>query len=337
MTTDMAPTTDQAAARPAARDAGALLRHADELARAAVAVPALARQKLAPLSQLALREDDLSLTGGFVHAIARQLGEALYPPGLALDPAMIAQDIILTDSAAISVLFARAIEARLCANASLAGLAMPELPPRVEQPVGDAQDELAQAAMALIIAQSRFIGNAQGFTLDLAELPPELVSTLVRRTLGWLQDQLDADPLALRACADALLYSFDERRGRPHRLMRFCHLFEFPRAGDDWSLAENGPSLIFAMLARASGLPTETLIDMVRDADLARLAVVLRGCGLMPDPASQLLAGIALIASLRLEDVAAAPALASINPDDAARLVASWRNLLPLSAPGLVL
>lgn len=320
---------DMAPARPAQRDVGALLRHADEHARAAAAVPALIRQKLSPIGAQALREDDVSLTGGFVEAIARHLHSALCPAELQVDTASIAQAVILPDAGVMSVIFARAVEARLCANASLAGLAMAELPPRIEAPVGDAQDELAQAAMALIIAQSRFIGNAQGFTLDLSELPPEQVCALVRRMLGWLQDNHAADPRELRSLADTLLNAFDERAGRPHRLMRFCHLFELPRAGDDWSLADNGPSLALAMLARASGLPPEALIDMVRDPDLARLAVVLRACDIMPDTAAKLLAGYALLASHRLDDVATAATLSALSADDCVRLLTSWRNLLP--------
>lgn len=320
---------DMAPARPAQRDVGALLRHADAQARAAAFVPALIRQRLAPASEAALRDDDLSLTGGFVDAVARQLSHALCPPELTLDSALIAQHIILPDAATMALIFARAIEARLCANAALAGLPMPELPPRVETLVGDAQDEMAEAAMALVIAQSRFIGNAQGFTLDLNEFPPERISTLVRQMLGWLQDEHDADPLALRARADALLAGFDERKGRPHRLMRFCHLMELPRAGDDWSMADNGPSLVLAMLARESALSAEMLIDMTRDADLARLAVVLRGCGILSDTAAKLLAGVALVASLRLDDIPTAATLAAIVPDDAGRMLASWRNLLP--------
>ncbi|MFN3818724.1 hypothetical protein [Blastomonas sp.] len=330
MNTDMAP------ARPALRDVGALLRHAEEQARLAAAMPVLVRQRIAPDGAMVLREDDLSLTGGFVDSIARHLIAALCPHDRPVDPAQIAQHVVLADSAATRLLFARAIEARLCRNAPLVGLAMAELPPRVEDQVADAQDELAETAMALIIAQSRFVGNAQGFAIELAELPPETLSALVQRMLGWLQDQPGTDPLVLRASADALLANFDERRGRPHRLMRFCHLFALPRAGDDWSLAQSGPSLVFAMLARVSHLPSEHLIDMVRDPDLARLAVVVRGCGIAVDTATLLLQGIALLASHAVDTLPTASALAAIAQDDAARIVAGWRNLLPFDAPGPV-
>jgi hypothetical protein len=330
MNTDMAP------ARPAARDVGALLRHAEEQARLAAAVPMLVRQRLVPDGQAGLREDDLSVAGGFADSVARQLTEALCPEGAGVDVAQIARDIVLADSAVTRLLHARAIEARLCRNVSMVGLAMAELPPRVEAQVGDAQDELAEAAMALIVAQSRFIGNAQGFTIDLSELPPEALSTLVQRMLGWIQDHVEVAPLELRQAADALLAGFDERRGRPHRLMRFCHLFALPRAGDDWSLSENGPSLTFAMLARASRLPTDYIIDMVRDANLARLSVLLRGCDLAPDIAARLLEGIALLASVRLEGLPSAVALGAIGQDDAARMIAAWRNQLPLTPLGSV-
>lgn len=330
MNTDMAP------ARPALRDVGALLRHADEQARLAAAVPVLVRQRLAPDGAAPLREDDLSLTGGFVESIARQMIAAICLQGESALSAAVAHHVVLADSAATRLLFARAIEARLCRSAPLIGLAMAELPPRVEAQVADAQDELAEAAMALIIAQSRFIGNAQGFTIDISELPPETVSGLVQRMLGWLQDQPGADPLALRTAADALLAGFDERRGRPHRLMRFCHLFALPRAADDWSLGQNGPSLVLAMLAKASCMPTEHIVDMVRDPDLARLAVLLRGCGVPLNTATALLEGIALLASLTIDSLPPASSLAAIAQDDAARTVAGWRNLLPVSAPGPV-
>ncbi|MDM7954836.1 hypothetical protein [Blastomonas sp.] len=330
MNTDMAP------ARPAQRDVGALLRHADEQARAADGVPMLVRQRLVPDIAASLREDDLSVAGGFADSVARQLVEALCPPGESVEIAPIVRDIVLADSTVTRLLHARAIEARLCRNAPMVGLAMAELPPRVEAHVGDAQDELAEAAMALIVAQSRFIGNAQSFAIDLSELPPEALSALVRRMLGWMQDHLQASPLALRQKAEALLGQFDERRGRPHRLMRFCHLFALPRAGDTWALSENGPSLIFAMLARASGLPADYIIDMARDADLARLSVLLRGYDVAPDVAARLIEGIAMLASLRLEGLPSAATLAAIVQDDAARMIASWRNQLPLTPLGSV-
>lgn len=330
MSTDMAP------ARPALRDVGALLRHADEQARLSAAVPVLVRQRLAPDGAATLREDDISLTGGFADSIARHLTGALWPQPDSAELVVAARQIVLADTGATRLLHARAIEARLCRNTSLVGLAMAELPPRVEAQVADAQDELAEAAMALIISQSRFVGNAQGFTIELSELPPETLSALVSRMLAWLQDQPGTDPLKLRTAADVLLASFDERKGRPHRLMRFCHLFALPRAGDEWSLDQNGPSLVFAMLARASGLPVDHIVDMVRDPDLARLAVLLRGCDIPADTCSRLIEGIALIASLGVENIPSASALGAIAHDDAARMVAGWRNLLPAGIPGTV-
>lgn len=324
MNTDMAP------ARPALRDVGALLRHADAQARQAMAVPALVRQKLLPDAAQALREDDLSMAGGFVDAIAGRLAQELG----AADPGPIAQHAVLAYPPAIRLLFARAIEARLCRQAGLIGLAMPELPPRVEAQVANAQDELAEAAMALIIAQSRFVSRSQGFAIDLDELPPEVLHAVVRMAVAWLQDHDGSDPIALRETSDSLLAGFDERRGRPHRLMRFCHLFELPRAGDDWALAENGPSLVMAMLERASQLPGDLLFDMLRDPDLARLAMVLRACAIEPETAARLIQSLAVLASLRADDLPSLAALRAIATDDAQRLVAGWRNLAPLQSAG---
>lgn len=330
MNTDMAP------ARPVLRDVGALLRHADQQARAAAALPVIIRQRLSPDQGQTLREDDLSLTGGFVEAVVRQLGDSLFPGAEPFVSATIAQQVVLASAPVIRLLHARAIEARLCGNGALVGLAMAELPPRIEAHAADSQDELAEAAMAVIVAQSRFIGNAQSFSIELSELPPEHVSMLVQQALAWAQEQSHGDPLALRTAADALLVSFDERRGRPHRLMRFCHLFELPRAGDDWSLAHNGPSLVFAMLARASGLPSEFLVDMMRDPDLARLCVVLRACNVDARSSARLVEGLAALASLQLNDLASADACAAIAPEDAARMVAGWRNMLGADTLGSV-
>lgn len=188
--------------------------------------------------------------------------------------------------------------------------------------------------MALIIAQSRFISRAQSFAIDLDELAPEMLHALVRMAVAWLQDNDGGDPLALREAADSLLARFDERRGRPHRLMRFCHLFELPRAGDDWALEENGPSLVMAMLERASGLAGDLLFDMLRDADLARMAVVLRACTIEAEVAARLLQGLAVLASLRADDLPSLAALRAIPSDDAQRLVAGWRNLAPFQTAG---
>lgn len=326
--------TDMAPARPALRDGGALLRQAEAQARQAMAVPELVRRHLLPESAHALREDDLSLTGGFVQSIATRLAEAFATAHRSLEAGDLARHVVLRHAPVTRLLHARAIEARLSRHCALIGLNVPELPPRIEAQVADAQDELAEAAMALIIAQSRFLSRAQAFAIDLDELPPEVLHSLVRAALAWLQDLPESDPLALGKASDTLLQGFDERRGRPHRLMRFCHLFALPRAGDDWSLADNGPSLIIAMLERASKLLPDLLFDMLRDPDLARLAVVLRSCAVEPDMAARLLQGFAMLASLRLDDMPTSADLRALSPDDAARLVALWRNLAPDSLAG---
>jgi hypothetical protein len=324
--------SDMAPARPTLRDVGALLRQADAQARLAMAVPTLVRQHLLPDHAQSLREDDLSLTGGFVESLAARLAEALV--GSAECAPDLARHVILGHVPTTRLLLARAIEVRLCRQSQMIGLPTPELPPRVESQVADAQDELAEAAMALIIAQSRFLARAHHFAIDLDELPPETLHALVRLALVWLQDQPENDPVALNRAGDALLAGFDERRGRPHRLMRFCHLFELPRSGDAWALPENGPTLIMAMLERASGLPADLLFDMLRDPDLARFAIVLRACQIDGDIAARLLQGMASLASLRPEDLPPAADLRAIGADDAARLLAGWRNLAPLHQPG---
>ena len=130
MSTDMAP------ARPTLRDVGALLRQADVQARQAMAVPALVRHQLLPEQAQALREDDLSLTGGFVESLVVQLAKAL--TGSAELGPDIARHAVLAHAPTTRLLFARAIEARLCRQSSLLGHGTPELPPRVEAQVGDA-------------------------------------------------------------------------------------------------------------------------------------------------------------------------------------------------------
>lgn len=325
--------TDMASARPALRDSGALLRQAEAQARQAMAVPMLVRQHLLPESGQALREDDLSLTGGFARSIGVLLSQALVGTDACADE--LARQVVLAHAPTIRLLHARALEVRLCGQSAKIGLTVPELPPRVEAQVGDAQDELAEAAMALIIAQSQFLSRARSFAISLEEFPPEILHGLVRHALVWLQDIPGSDPLALEKAADALLLGFDERRGRPHRLMRFCHLFALPRAGDDWALDDNGPSLVMAMLGRASGLPLDLLFDMIRDPDLARLAVILRACQVDGDIAARLLQGLSMLALLRPEDLPTAADLRALPSDDAARMLAGWRNLATDIMPGL--
>lgn len=324
--------SDMAPARPTLRDVGALLRQADVHARQAMAVAALVRQHLLPDHVQSLREDDLSLTGGFVESLALRLAEAL--TGDTSLAGSLARNAVLAHAPTARLLLARAIEVRLNRQSGLIGLPTPELPPRIESQVADAQDELSEAAMAVIIAQSRFLSRAHSFAIDIDELPPETLHGLVRLCVAWLQDQIDSDPLALETASDTLLQAFDERRTRPHRLMRFCHLFELPGSSGDWTLAENGPSLTIAMLERRAGLSTEALFDMVRDPGLARLGVVLRACEVDGDVAARLLEGFAALASLRPDDLPPASDLRSIAVEDAVRLVAGWRNIDPFVSQG---
>ncbi|WP_373486478.1 hypothetical protein [Blastomonas sp.] len=318
--------TDRTQAFAVTQDDDALLARAAEQATGAAALPVLIRQTLAPATAIALREDDLGLAGGFAASLAEQLHEALWPDQADIDVTQISERVVLQCQATTRLCFARAIEARLCHNAPFIGMLSAELPARVEAEVGDAQDEIAAAAMSVIVAQSRFLANAAAYRIDLDELPPEILAGLVWRMVGWLQTTQGGDPVALRNAAEPLLARFDERLGRPNRMLRFCHLLELPRAGDAWAMADNGPSLLFAMLARTSGLGFDMLIDMARDAGLARLVIVLRACDVPVDKIVQVLADLALLGATPTEALPDSAAVANVTADDAARLVAGWRN-----------
>jgi len=317
-----------AGAAPAALLLAAAADHAARAAGLAQAVHIQAFPNAAP----AIRDDDLSLARGFAIALTEAVIAALGDAAATGQGADLLAEIVI-DPVLMRHCHARAVEWRLCRASPMIGLASAELPEIVQQHVGGENGEIAEAAMALLIAQSRFASDAMAYVLDLADLPAELVSYLTWRAVRACQ--ADRDPLALRAAAERLLIGFDERRGRPLRLARLCHLLAMPGPAEPWDIVRLGPSLTFAMLARASGLDREDIVLMLADGDFARLAVVLRALVIDSDRALALIAALATLAGIAPTALPDPAMFRAIDRDHAAAMVAQWRNGAALARAGL--
>lgn len=310
-----------------------LLGQALRLADNAMAWPELLRLRLIPDAAMTIRDDDFALVSAELHSLGEQLGRALELTG-AIDPSRITA-VLQGDRRLLVLLLARAVEWRMARGASAIGLVSPELSALVEQQIGASDPDLAEAAMAVLVSQSRFSSACLSYRFEISELPPEDLSRLVWRLVSNLQRHIAFEPVQLRALAEKMLGEFDEREGRQHRLARLCHLLDLPIGAMPWKLAELGPGLAFEILAMASGLPANQLFVMTLEPGLARLATVLRSLEIEPSLALGLLADIAESLSLPVDSLPSVADYRSIGLGDARSVVARWRNLDALAGEGL--
>lgn len=276
-----------------------------------------------------LRDDDASLALAMAEGLAKDIGAALLASGVdEPDGSGVILTIIRESPLLRGAIHARAVEARLCRAGAAIGLLSPELPerlvPLVEGPAGLAQ----QAAMAAVVGQSRFLGQAMAFRLDPGELPVEARIQLVRTAVARLQEAHAADPMAFYHRAEALLAPSSPIDSRAERFDRLCFTAGWPSPDEDWRLGALGPSLSVTMLAHRTGLPESQLLLYCLDPGLERLTVVLRGVGLEVAGALQFLADIASLAGLDPALLIDPDAYIALQSEPAWAMIYHWRNSL---------
>ncbi|MEZ5708840.1 MAG: hypothetical protein R3E02_05575 [Blastomonas sp.] len=303
-----------------------LLQAALALPDLATELPVVLKARLFPDSGFEPREDDLGLVSAWIDALREQVENGLADAGAGPEISGKVSRRPFSDRAILTQLMARAVEMRLARNAPAIGMPDPELPEAVQQRLGSEDPDTVEIAMALLIAQCRFLANGRAFHLDLGELSAERTSGLVWRSVSQLQDDGIGEPVALRAAAEKFLAGFDEREGRPHALERFCHWLALPEARQNWSVAHNGPALLLAMLARVSGLGFDACCLLCIEPGLARLAIVARAAGLSGHECLAFLADMAELARLGVHDLPDLAAIEAVGQDEAQQMVARWRN-----------
>lgn len=140
---------------------------------------------------------------------------------------------------------------------------------------------VAEAAMGLLVAQSKTTGSAGEIAATLADLPPEIVYVIAWPVTAALARLSGSPVLRLQQATERLLAAHDEGAGVARKADRLAQLLEqgkteqnpFPHPMKD------GLTLFVARLARQSGLTSDQIVAFTAEPDMARFIVVLRAAG----------------------------------------------------------
>ncbi len=137
---------------------------------------------------------------------------------------------------------------------------------------------VAEAAMGLLVAQSKTTGATGEIAASLSDLPPEIVYAFAWPVTAALARLTGFPGLQLQQAAERLLAAHDESTGVARKAERLAQLLD--QSGTDKDRVSHpmrdGLTLFVARLARQSGLSTDQIITFTAEPNMARLVVVMR-------------------------------------------------------------
>lgn len=211
---------------------------------------------------------------------------------------------LLRDSELVTLVLRRAEEHRLSVDlrvtvARMAGLATN--PPLIDMLVDDPDAAIADAAMAMVVAESRRFDRFQDPVLARTDLPAETQHRLIWRVAACLRRYLvdigrmepGAADREVAAAGQAMLAGYDESGTLEGRATALALLLRAAGRLDDSliarALAEGHVAFAVAALALRAGVEFHVAWDILFDADGSRLAVLLCAIGMAHEPAADIL------------------------------------------------
>ena len=137
---------------------------------------------------------------------------------------------------------------------------------------------VAEAAMGLLVAQSKTTGATGKIAASLQDLPPEILYAFAWPVTAALARLSGFPGMQLQQATERLLASHDEGAGVARKADRLAQLLD-QSATDTDSVPHpmrDGLSLFIARLARQSGLTSDQIIAFTAEPNMARLVVVMR-------------------------------------------------------------
>jgi hypothetical protein len=184
---------------------------------------------------------------------------------------------LLKSSEIIQHLFVKTQQSELAARL-LQKISQEDLESTLTQHLDHEDPAVAEAAMGLLVAQSRTTGAAGEIAASLADLPPEIVYAFAWPVTAALARLSGISGLLLQHATDRLLAAHDESTGVARKAERLAQLLDQSRTERDSfpHPMRDGLSLFVARLARQSGLTSDQIVSFTAEPDMARLVVVLR-------------------------------------------------------------
>lgn len=137
---------------------------------------------------------------------------------------------------------------------------------------------VAEAAMGLLVAQSRTTGSVGEISASLADLPAEIAYAFAWPVTASLARISGLPGLQLQQATERLLASHDESAGVARKADRLAQLLEQARTTEDHMPhpMRDGLSLFIARLARQSGLTSDQITAFTAEPNMVRLVVAMR-------------------------------------------------------------
>ncbi len=179
---------------------------------------------------------------------------------------------------------------------------------------------IADAAMALLVAQSRDNAGPGLINAQIANLPAEILFALTWPVTAALQKLSGYDGPDLANAAKKLLGQHDEGAGTQSRAQRLAQLVEqVTESGENLHPLHDGLDLFLARMARATGLSVDQLILFTAEPNMARLVLAMRAMNLSSDHA------LSVFSALDGSGQLLTPASYNeISAEKASELVAQW-------------
>jgi hypothetical protein len=219
------------------------------------------------ICQIATR--DLGVTHQLLLSIAEEGGDQsfalLQPSGLLNKPEIVQHLLVKTQQ--------NELAARL-----LQKISQEDLESTLTRHLDHDDPAVAQAAMGLLVAQSRATGAAGAIEACLADLPPEIVYAIAWPATAALVRLSGSPGVRLQQAAERLLAEHDESAGVARKAERLAQLLEQTRTETNPvpHPMKDGLALFVARLARQSGLSSDQIVTFTAEPEMARFIIVLR-------------------------------------------------------------
>lgn len=150
----------------------------------------------------------------------------------------------------------------------------------------DEDASIADAAMALLVAQSRDNVGPGSFQAHIANLTAEILFAMTWPIVAALQKLSGDEGPELKKAAEKLLGEHDEGVGTQNRSARLAQLID-QAAGSEQNLhpMHDGIDLFLSRLARRSGLSVDQLVLFTAEPNMVRLVLTMRAVDIPEDQA----------------------------------------------------
>lgn len=190
---------------------------------------------------------------------------------------MLEQSGLLKTAQIVQHLFVKTQQSELAARL-LQKISQEDLESTLTRHLDHDDPAVAEAAMGLLVAQSKTTGAAGEIAASLADLSPEIAYAFAWPVTAALARLSGFSGLQLQQATERLLAAHDESAGVARKAERLAQLLDQSKTEKN-SMPHpmrDGLTLFVARLARQSGLTSDQIVAFTAEPNMARFVVVMR-------------------------------------------------------------